>query len=132
MRSAQFLAFAVVNILGGCTVGLDTRTATNDPLIWGRIDCQRGEGNPDLQKQFDDAKTTCLARGETDEMVAGNAGGSPCMTEHGYVLRTRTEHAAACQGVQQTAPASGPMKKQFSKPRGRPPAPESAPPSEKQ
>jgi hypothetical protein len=66
-----------------------------------RVDCQRGEGNPEIQKQFDDAKATCLARGESADAVAGNGGGSPCMTEQGYVLRTRAEHEAACQAVEQ-------------------------------
>jgi hypothetical protein len=135
VRSSHILALAAVMILGGCTVGLDSRTAANDPPIWGRIDCRRGEGNPELQKQFDDAKTTCLARGETEEIVSGNAGGSPCMTEQGYVLRSRAEHVAACQGVQQqTGPVAAPMKKQFLKPKAArpPPAPEPTVPSDKQ
>jgi hypothetical protein len=61
------------------------------------VDCQRGEGNPELQKQFYDAKATCLLRGESASAVAGTAGNNSCMTEQGYVLRTRAEHAAACQ-----------------------------------
>jgi hypothetical protein len=101
VSNVRILVLAVAVVLEGCTIDLDTRTAGNDPLIWGRIDCQRGEGDPELQKQFNDAKATCLARGETEDMVAGNTGGSPCMTERGYVLRTRAQHETACQGIQQ-------------------------------
>jgi len=70
---------------------------TKDPPIWGRADCQRGEGNPELQAEFEKAKATCLARGETAAAVAGTVGNSPCMNEQGYVLRMRAEHVAACQ-----------------------------------
>jgi hypothetical protein len=73
------------------SVGLNNRVTENDPPIWGRVDCQRSEGNPEIQKQFEAAKATCLARGESADAVAGNAGGSPCMTEQGYVLRTRAD-----------------------------------------
>jgi hypothetical protein len=102
VRSVQILALSVaIIILGGCSVGLNNRVTENDPPIWGRVDCQRGEGNPEIQKQFEAAKATCLARGESADAVAGNAGGSPCMTEQGYVLRTTAEHEAACQAVEQ-------------------------------
>jgi hypothetical protein len=112
VRSIQISVLAVTVVLEGCTVGLDSRTAGNDPLIWGRIDCQRGEGNPELQKQFNDAKATCLARGETEDVVAGNAGGGSCMTEQGYVLRTRAQHEAACQSVEQTIPSKRQVSRQ--------------------
>lgn len=121
MRSVQISVLAISIVLEGCTVGLDNRTGGNDPPIWGRIDCQRGEGNPELQKQFDDAKATCLARGETEDVVAGNTGGSPCMTEQGYVLRTRAQHEAACQGVEQQS--MRPTKKHISKHKAAKPAP---------
>ena len=102
VRSVQISALAVAIILGGCSVGLNNRVTENDPPIWGRVDCQRGAGNPELQKQFEDAKATCLARGESADAVAGNnAGGNPCMTEQGYVLKTRAEHEATCQAVEQ-------------------------------
>jgi hypothetical protein len=123
VRTTQILVFAVVTIaIGGCTIGLDSRVGADDPPIWGRTDCQRGEGNPELQGQYNDAKTTCLARGETEDMVAGNTGGSSCMTEQGYVLRTRAGHAAACQGVEQSRLAT-PVKKQASKQKPKKPAP---------
>ena len=91
---------ALVLILGACSVSTNTRV-TEDTPIWGRADCQRGEGNPELQSEFDEAKATCLARGETAAAVAGSAGSNPCMNEQRYVLRTRAEHAAACQGTQE-------------------------------
>jgi hypothetical protein len=129
VRSVQISVLAVTVVLGGCTVGLDSRTAGNDPPIWGRIDCERGEANPELQKQYNDAKTTCLARGETEDVVAGNTGGSPCMTEQGYVLRTRAEHAAACQGVERQNRPATPVKKQVSKQKAKKPVPAPEPPA---
>jgi hypothetical protein len=121
VRSVQISVLAITIGLAGCSVGLNSRTGGNDPPIWGRIDCQRGEGNPELQKQYDDAKATCLARGETEDVVAGNTGGSACMTEQGYVLRTRAQHETACQGVEQKSSPS--TKKQVSKHTTANPAP---------
>jgi hypothetical protein len=97
MRIIQVSMVAISTIVGGCSAETNTRVA-GDPPIWGRADCQRGEGNPELQADFDKAKATCLARGESATAVAGTAGNSPCMNEQGYVLRTRAEHSAACQG----------------------------------
>jgi hypothetical protein len=95
MRSVRTSAFVFVFVLSGCSVSTNSRLVEDAP-IWGRADCQRGEGNPELLRQFDDAKAACLARGESAAAVAGTAGDSPCMTEQGYVLRTRAEHDAAC------------------------------------
>lgn len=94
------ISVAAAMLLGGCSVNTNNRFG-EDPLIWGRVDCQRGEGNSELQKVFDDAKATCLARGESAAAIAGTAGNSPCMNDQGYVLRTRTEHIAACQLIEQ-------------------------------
>ena len=96
MRSIQISVITVAMILGGCSGNTNSRVSA-DPPVWGRVDCQRGEGNPELQKEFDNAKATCLARGESAAAVAGTAGSNPCMSEQGYVLRTRAEHMAACQ-----------------------------------
>jgi hypothetical protein len=101
VSSVRILFLAVAFMLEGCTVPFDSRTAS-DPLIWGRTDCQRGEGNPELQKQFNDAKAICSAQGETEDMVSGNAG-SPCMSKQGYILRTKAEHETACRGVRPPA-----------------------------
>lgn len=118
MRADRIAVVAVALILGGCSMSMNSRVADDSP-IWGRIDCQRGEGNPELQKEFDDAKAICLARGESEETVAGNVGNSPCMTEQGYVLRTRAGHASACQGAgaQKAKPAT-PARKSDPKSRG--------------
>ena len=98
MRIIPISLIAITVIVGGCSAGTNTRVAGDLP-IWGRADCQRGEGNPELQADFEKAKATCLARGESAAAVAGTGGNSPCMNEQGYVLRTRTEHAAACQST---------------------------------
>jgi hypothetical protein len=100
MRAIQISVVAAALVLGSCTVSTNSRVA-EDSAIWGRADCQRGEGNPELQAEFENAKATCLARGETAAAVAGSAGDNPCMNEQGYILRTRAEHAAACQGMQE-------------------------------
>jgi hypothetical protein len=104
MRSSVRISAVIVGAfaLSGCSANTNSRVNTNsgmgeDPPIWGRADCQRGEGNPELLRQFEDAKAVCLARGESPAAVAGTAGESPCMTEQGYVLRTRAEHEAACR-----------------------------------
>jgi hypothetical protein len=88
----------VLVVLGlmGCAVRVNA-PAIEDKPIWGRIDCQRGEGNPALQQEFEQAKLTCVARGESTSAVDGTAGDNRCMNEQGYILRTRNEHIAACQ-----------------------------------
>ena len=96
MRSVRTSALIFAVMLSGCSVNTNSRISEDSP-IWGRADCQRGEGNPELLRQFDDAKAACLARGDSAAAVAGTAGDSPCMNEQGYVLRTRTEHEAACR-----------------------------------
>lgn len=99
----QMSALAAAIILGGCSAGSNSRVAESDSPVWGRADCQRGQGNPELQQQFEDAKATCSARGDSADALAGKTGASRCMTEQGYVLRTKTEHAIACQAVGQAA-----------------------------
>jgi hypothetical protein len=96
MGSVRTSAIVLAVILSGCSVNTNSRVSEDLP-IWGRADCQRGEGNPELLRQFDDAKAACLARGESAAAVAGTAGDSPCMNEQGYVLRSRAEHEAACR-----------------------------------
>jgi hypothetical protein len=110
MRENRMAVVAVALFFGGCS--MNNGPVAQDPQVWGRIDCQRGEGNPALQKEFDDAKTTCLLRGESEDAVAGNAGNNPCMSEQGYVLRTRAGHAAACQatGERRGTPAASAKK----------------------
>jgi hypothetical protein len=115
MRNVPASAMIIAVLLSGCSTGTNNRLSGEDPPIWGRADCQRGEGNPDLLRQFDEAKAACLARGESAAAVAGTAGDSPCMNEQGYVLRTRAEHEAACrvqpQNDKSTARTKGPPPK---------------------
>ena len=99
LRYTGLMGVAILVVLEGCTVATNIRGGDQEPNVWGRADCQRGAGNPELQQQFEDAKSVCLGRGESEEMVAGAVGGSVCMTERGYVLRTRAEHVAACQNL---------------------------------
>jgi hypothetical protein len=101
VRSVRISFLAIAFILEGCTIPFHNGTG-NDPLVWRRADCQRGEETPELQKQFDDAKAVCLAQGETEDMVSGSTG-SPCMTKQGYILRTKTEHETACRGARPPA-----------------------------
>ena len=96
MHIDRVLFFAIALLLSSCTVN---PPVANDPPIWGRIDCQRGEGNPAIVAEFDQAKALCLSRGESAAAVAGTAGPNACMSEQGYVLRTRSEHKAACEAM---------------------------------
>jgi hypothetical protein len=98
MRFDRFPLIVTALILGGCVANLSSSVVDDSP-IWGRIDCQRGEGNPALLAEFDQAKTVCLSRGESSAAVAGAAGNNPCMSEQGYILRTRSEHKAVCEAA---------------------------------
>jgi hypothetical protein len=50
------------------------------------------------------------------------------MTEQGYILRTRAEHEAACQGVEQRNAKPAAQKKKKAKPAKPAPTPEPAEP----
>lgn len=125
----QISALTVAIILGGCSAGSNSRVAENEPPIWGRADCQRGQGSPELQQQFENAKATCSARGDSAEVLAGKAGGSRCMTDQGYVLRTRAEHAVACQAVDQLTGAPPTQTKNGGQPLAKPAADQPAGPA---
>jgi hypothetical protein len=56
-----------------------------------------GEGNPEIQAEFESAKARCLSRGESAAAIAGKLRNNSCMSEQGYILRTRKEHVAACE-----------------------------------
>jgi hypothetical protein len=121
MRSTRVPLLAIALMLGSCAV---SAPVTDDPPVWGRIDCQRGEGNPAAQAEFDQAKTLCLSRGESAAAVAGAAGPNACMSEQGYILRTRSEHKAACEVVPTPPAQKNVVKKRAaaSKPAGEKPA----------
>jgi hypothetical protein len=96
MHINRLPVLALALMLGSCA---SSPPVTGDAPVWGRIDCQRGEGNPALQAEFDEAKALCLSRGESAAAVAGTAGPNACMSEQGYVLRTRSEHKVACEAT---------------------------------
>jgi hypothetical protein len=49
---------AICAALGGCVA--QAETVPEDPLVWGRVDCQRLANNPALQLEFEQAKTICF------------------------------------------------------------------------
>jgi hypothetical protein len=98
MRENCFPVLAAALMLGSCVANLSTPVVENSS-IWGRVDCQRGEGNPAIQAEFEEAKALCLSRGESAAAGAGTAGNNSCMSEHGYILRTKSEHLAACEAT---------------------------------
>jgi hypothetical protein len=99
MRFDRFPLLVTALTLGSCVANIGSPVVDNSP-IWGRIDCQRGEGNPALLAEFDQAKSVCLSRGESAAAVAGAVGNNACMSEQGYILRTRSEHKAVCDAAQ--------------------------------
>jgi hypothetical protein len=62
-----------------------------EPLIWGRADCQRAAGRPDLVRDFEQAKLVCAVGAEPYQ-----AGSISCMASRGYLYRTRGAHDRAC------------------------------------
>jgi hypothetical protein len=119
----QFTSLTAAALLGGCVAQAET---VEDPLLWGRVDCQRLAENPALQQDFDQAKTICLSRAQAasvagtanmpggygigSAMVAGMNKGiasnqiatatvNGCMGEMGYLFKTRSEHLAICEAI---------------------------------
>lgn len=124
MRINSFAAIAAAAFLGGCVAQADT--VAEDPLVWGRVDCQLIAGNAMLQADFEQARTICVARGQAASvattanmpngygmggaMVAGmNKGiaGSQvtiatvggCMGEMGYLQKPKSQHVAMCEAI---------------------------------
>ena len=120
----NILALCATILLAGCVA--QAETVPDDPLVWGRVDCQRLADNPALQVEFEQAKTICLSRGQT-AAAAGTAnmpeghglGGAivaginqahtanqigtstiiGCMGEMGYLRKTKSEHIAMCAAI---------------------------------
>jgi hypothetical protein len=119
---ALWALFALA-VVGGCV----KEVPPEEQKVFGRLDCQRAEGNPMVQQQFEQARTICLGRAQA-AAIAGTAamptghglGGAiasgiqqgmaqreigentaiSCMAEQGYIQRTRAEHEAACAAIQ--------------------------------
>lgn len=133
------LTIIMALITGGCA-----QEPPPPPQVWGRVDCQRASGNPELQLEFERSRTVCLGRAEA-AAVAGTSGIQPgygiggaiasgiargvaqdqiqtatalsCMAEHGYLMRTQAEHDANCAAINaQKAAASKAALKQGRKP----------------
>jgi hypothetical protein len=124
MRNLGIVALCVA--LGGCVA--QAETVPEDPLVWGRVDCQRLADNPALQVEFEQAKTICLSRGQaaaaagTANMPGGRGLGGAivaginqsatanqigtatitgCMGEMGYLFKTKSEHIAMCDAIKE-------------------------------
>lgn len=126
MRSCVLMApFGAILLLAGCAT--NNTAAVEDPVGWGRVDCQRGDGNPVLEGQFEQAKAICLGRAQAaglagtagmpaggrnlgdaigNGIVAGvtqarisDATASSCMAEQGYLMKTRSAFEASCQPI---------------------------------
>ena len=67
--------------------------APGEAAIWGRADCQRASGRPDLVRDFENAKQICGVTGEPYQ-----ASGLQCMAQRGYLHRSRAAHDRACGG----------------------------------
>lgn len=65
-----------------------------ETAIWGRADCQRAAGRPDLVRDFETAKQICGIASEPYQ-----ASGLQCMAQRGYLHRTRAAHDRACGGA---------------------------------
>jgi len=119
------LVFATIS-LAGCMAQANTGQV-EDPQVWGRVDCRRQEGNPEVQMLAEQAKAICSSRaqaaaisGTTAIPVGHGLGGAiasgiergqaqseisnatamSCMAEQGYLLRTKSAHIAACDAIQ--------------------------------
>jgi phage gpG-like protein len=124
MRNLGIVALCAA--LAGCNA--QANTSSEDPPVWGRVDCQRSEGNPILSQEFELARQICasqaeaaavagtanmrggygiaggIAAGINQGITAGNisrATGTGCMGERGYMLRPLSEHLAACEAIQE-------------------------------
>ena len=116
-------ALLVLAIFGGCV----KEVPPEEQKVFGRVDCQRAEGNPIVQQQFEQARAICLGRAEAAAVAGtsamptghglagaissgiqqgmaqrqiGESTAISCMAEQGYIQRTRAEHEAACAAIQ--------------------------------
>lgn len=124
MRTDLIAVLTAAALLGGCVA--QAESVPEDPLVWGRVDCQLLSGNAILQADFEQARTICVSRGQAASvattanmpngygmggaMVAGmNKGiaGSQvsaatvggCMGEMGYLQKPKSQHVAMCEAI---------------------------------
>lgn len=113
----------VVPVLFGCVSAQQRQLDIEDPVGWGRFDCERVADRPELHQVAEQAKAICGPRAEA-AAIAGTAampsgyglGGAiaagvnqgmtarqindatlrSCMAEQGYVLSRKSEFDARC------------------------------------
>ena len=90
-------------LLVGCVPQAETAPA--EPMVGGRVDCQRLADNPAIQVEFEQAKATCVSRaaggsGATANQI-GTSAISGCMGEMGYLFKTKSEHNARCDAIKE-------------------------------
>ena len=113
----------VVLVAGLALSACQTAQKPEEEQVFGRVDCQRAEGRPDLLVQYEQAVAICKGRAEASAATASAAipvgsgmGGAiasgmqrgmtesqvgistaiSCMAELGYIRRTRSEHLRVC------------------------------------
>lgn len=114
-----FRAIAVATLL--IVAGCQTQQDQEDPMTFGRVDCQRTIGNPALTLQFEQDTAICQGRGDAAALSGtavmqgggilgaidkGVTGGNinrstvlSCMAERGYLYKRRSEHLSTCEAV---------------------------------
>src|SRR5262245_32514151 len=97
MRAIAILTALVLTACAGSPTG------DGDPMLWGRLDCQRTAGNPALMAESEKTRLTCEARAKTASASSayGNPNEAPamkaCMLDAGYQLQRRSEFEANCR-----------------------------------
>jgi len=97
MRAIAILA---ASLLTACA---SSQTGGDDPLLWGRLDCQRTSGNPAMLAESEKARLACEARAKTASASSAyeNPNETPamkaCMLDAGYQLQRRSEFEANCR-----------------------------------
>jgi hypothetical protein len=91
-----------IAILGALflTACAGSQTGGDDPMLWGRIDCQRSAGNPALMADSEKARLTCEGRAQAAG-ASGNRNETPamkaCVLDAGYQLQRRSEFEGNCR-----------------------------------
>jgi hypothetical protein len=97
------LPLRAIAILTGLLVTACASQTGDDPLLWGRLDCQRTSGNPALTAESEKSRTTCEARAKAASASSAyaNLNDTPamkaCMLDAGYQLQRRSDFEANCK-----------------------------------
>lgn len=117
----------VIGVLAVLLASCAQQVPPEEAKVFGRVDCRRAEGNPDVVQEFEQAKAICVNRGQaaaiagtasmptgrgmSGAIVAGIEQGMAagqistattlsCMAEQGYLIRTKAEHESACAAIE--------------------------------